>query len=248
MQDKYLKIITPHQSAVANKMHVPDPALMEVFITENEIKSRAQNTRDQPRSIIKNSQIGLSKEASAKMKRAAALRAFINRIRSDKPTYGTNPTSLKGISIPDTLRYTYSNELFLLADSGNDDDERIFIFATENNLKLLTGSSEWYVDGTFEVAPLLYKQMYNIAGEISGKILPLLYSLLPNKKETTYLKLFNLLSQFINPNNVTSDFEKACLNALLTIWPNVILFLCWFHFTQNLWKNMQLKKLVKDYA
>jgi hypothetical protein len=42
-----------------------------------------------------------------------------------------------------------------LADSGNDDDERIFIFATENNLKLFTSSSEWNVDGTFEFAPLL---------------------------------------------------------------------------------------------
>jgi hypothetical protein len=83
------------------------------------------------------------------------------------------------------------------------------------------------VNGTFEVAPLLFKQIYNIASEISGIILPLLYSLLPNNKERTYLKLFNLLRQFINPNNVTSDFEKACLNAFLTIWPEVILFLCW---------------------
>jgi hypothetical protein len=61
LQDKYLKIITPHQSAVANKMHVPDPALMEVYIAENDIKSKAKNTRDQPRSIIKNSQIGFVK-------------------------------------------------------------------------------------------------------------------------------------------------------------------------------------------
>jgi hypothetical protein len=43
MQDKYLKIITPHQSEVAKKMHVPDPALMEVFIAENDIKSKAKN-------------------------------------------------------------------------------------------------------------------------------------------------------------------------------------------------------------
>jgi hypothetical protein len=42
MQDKYLKIITQHQSAVANKMHVPDRALMEVFIAENDIKSKAK--------------------------------------------------------------------------------------------------------------------------------------------------------------------------------------------------------------
>jgi hypothetical protein len=43
-------------------------------------------------------------------------------------------------------------------------------------------SSELHVDGTFEVEPLLYKQMYNIAGEISVKILPLLNYFQTKKK------------------------------------------------------------------
>ena len=72
--------------------------------------------------------------------------------------------------------------------------------------------------------------------------------MLPNKTERIYLKLFNLLTDFTVPKNVTLDFEKACLNALLTVWPDVILLLCWFHYAQNFWKNMQLKKLVIDYA
>jgi hypothetical protein len=42
-------------------------------------------------------------------------------------------------------------------------------------------SSELHVDGTFEVEPLLYKQMNNI-GEISGKILPLLNYFQTKKK------------------------------------------------------------------
>ena len=74
---------------------------------------------------------------------------------------------------------------------------------------------------------------------------------MPNKTQEIYEKLFNLLNSvedFVAPVDVTTDFELACINALLVIWPNVIIFLCWFHYAQNLWKNIGLKKLAKDYV
>jgi hypothetical protein len=209
--DKSMKIITHHQSSVGGKLHFPDPALIETFVSLEEAKIMAKNTTENPRSIIKKSQLGLSTEAAAKMKRHHNIRYMINKIRSHKPTYGPNPANLSLLTVPPPLRFTHNNELFLLCDSGYGDEERVFIFATENNLKLLQDADEWYADGTFEVAPLLYKQMYNIAGEISGKILPLLYSLLPNKTEKIYLKLFDLINKFPDfrpPNNATLDFEK----------------------------------------
>jgi hypothetical protein len=107
------------------------------------------------------------------------------------------------------------------------------------------------MDGSFEVSPLIYKQMYNIAAKIKGKSLPMLYSLLPNKSEKINVKLFQLLSSvpnFKSPVEATTDFELACINALLKVWPATVIFLCWFHFVQNLWKNIQLKKLKKDYV
>ena len=42
--------------------------------------------------------------------------------------------------------------MFLLHDSGVDDDERILIFATQKNIKLLD-NSHLFADGTFDVAP-----------------------------------------------------------------------------------------------
>ena len=39
---------------------------------------------------------------------------------------------------------------------------------------------------------------------------------------------------------VTIDLDElAILNALLSVWPNINVFYCWFHFCQNLWKNIQ---------
>ena len=47
----------------------------------------------------------------------------------------------------------------------------------------------------------------------------MIYTLLPNKQEQTYLKLFKLFEDApdIEPKDVTMDFELASLNALLKI-------------------------------
>ena len=70
--------------------------------------------------------------------------------------------NLSNLTIHEPLKYTYNNEYFIWQDSGYGDPQRVFIFATEANIKLLASYNEWYMDGTFEVSPLIYKQMYNI--------------------------------------------------------------------------------------
>jgi hypothetical protein len=50
------------------------------------------------------------------------------------------------------------------------------------------------------------------------------------------------------PAEITLDVELVSINAVLNVWPNVTIWLCWFHYTQNLWKNIQHKKLAKDYV
>ena len=91
--------------------------------------------------------------------------------------------------------------------------------------------------------------MYNFSANIGGKILPLMYTLLPSKSEIIYLKLFKMFQEMQNfePKDITVDFELAVTNALLKIWPNIIINYCWFHYSQSLWRNIQLKNLAKDY-
>ena len=38
----------------------------------------------------------------------------------------------------------------------------MLVFATDNALRHLTSSDTWYMDGTFNVAPLLVTQLYVI--------------------------------------------------------------------------------------
>jgi hypothetical protein len=175
----------------------------------------------------------------------------MNRQRSNKATYGDNPKSIADIIVPIDLTVILVNkEPFVWKDSGYGDPDRIIVFTTESNIKLLIAHKQWFADGTFEVAPLIYKQMYNISASIRGKILPLVYTLLNCKNEKIYIKLFEMLNDIPNfaPAEITLDFELASMKAVLKVWPNITIWLCWFHYTQNLWKNIQQKMLAKDYV
>ena len=63
--------------------------------------------------------------------------------------------------------------------------------------------------------------MYSIHGVLREKTLPLLYSLLPNKKQETYEKLFRIVQQHVQrkPTFITIDFEKAAENAFAIVFP-----------------------------
>lgn len=50
-----------------------------------------------------------------------------------------------------------------------------------------------YVDGTFKLAPLIFKQIYVVLAEKNGYVFPLLYCLLVNKQRHTYERLFDLI-------------------------------------------------------
>jgi hypothetical protein len=96
--------------------------------------------------------------------------------------------------------------------------------------------------------------IFNVFNESSnsehkGKILPLVYTLLNRKNEKVYFEFFNMFADVheLAQTEITLDFELATINAVLKVWPRIIIWLCWFHYTQNFWKNIQLKQLAKDY-
>ena len=44
------------------------------------------------------------------------------------------------------------------------------------------------------------------------------------------------------PKSFAHDFEKGALNAVVESFTDINIFGCYFHFAQNLWKQMQQKK------
>lgn len=159
---------------------------------------------------------------------------------------------LVSLQIPDEYKnYSPSigvNEQFLLADS-RPSNERILIFGRPLGLKLLKDSMFWYMDGTFKVAPTLFCQVSVILVEFLGGVHSAIYSLLPNKKETTYEKLFNMihtLQSDLKPQSIACDFELGAITAIKNSFEDVNIFGCYFHLSQNfLKKNWRLTFIIK---
>ena len=79
---------------------------------------------------------------------------------------------------------------YLLYDSADDDPGRFFMFGTQRNLDMLVDNGNWFVDGTFKVAPHLFYQVHTIH---EHSVLPMLYVVLQSKREedhTRGLQLF----------------------------------------------------------
>ena len=78
----------------------------------------------------------------------------------------------------------------------------------------------------------------------------MVYALLPNKTEVSYVLFFNLLTGYIRvpPRSIMTDFEKAALNALRKSFKDASIQGCYYHLVSNLWKHVVNEGLKKFYS
>ncbi|CAF0986789.1 unnamed protein product [Brachionus calyciflorus] len=74
----------------------------------------------------------------------------------------TKNKKLSEVELNDKYKYTKSGKLFVLFDTGADDPNRIIILGTEDNIRLLNSEIIWFIDGTFEVSPQPFKQLFSV--------------------------------------------------------------------------------------
>jgi hypothetical protein len=75
-----------------------------------------------------------------------------------------------------------SSKPFLQYDSGPMDQNRICVFSKQGNMIHLSKANIILTDGTFHSSPSVFQQLYNITGYIKGKHLPLVVTLINDKK------------------------------------------------------------------
>lgn len=113
------------------------------------------------------------------------------------------------------------------------------IFGTESNLRILCSSEFAISDGTFSIHPVLFSQFYVFHGLYLGKVLPLLFCLLPDKTYNTYVRLLELIKTIaknigciFKPKKFHIDFELAMINAITSVFSDNCIQGCLFHFSQ----------------
>ena len=149
---------------------------------------------------------------------------------------------------------TASGEDFLMAEDGEGED-RLIMFATEVNIKLLCEAQPSMFDGTFQTCPRLFYQIFTIHAFKNGRQFPLVNALLPNKSQATYVRVLELEKQkadslqvSLEPQIVLSDFELAIKQAVELSFPTTDFRGCYYHFSQALMRKCGLHVAYREDA
>lgn len=178
--------------------------------------------------------------------------------RSRKGVLPAEPNNSQEIDIQfflDNMKYP-DNSDFFLCDSGPNDPKRILIFGSkDSDLRRLSESDTWYMDGTFWVVPHVFYQLFTVHAYVYGQQFPFLYCLLPDKTELTYQKLFVMIQNIFRERNlplsalksVVTDFEPAIANAFRRVFPYISSLGCFFHYSQAIYRKVQTDGLSLAY-
>ena len=129
------------------------------------------------------------------------------------------------------------------------------MFTTEQNLNTLSAAEMFaHCDGTFSICPCLFYQLFTIHCFKHGKLFPMVYFLLPNKRRVTYNNAFLLLKEVsqnygftLMPTYVKPDYELALVQSLQISFPNCTFKGCYYHFAQAIWCKVQNLGLASAY-
>lgn len=146
------------------------------------------------------------------------------------------PHTLHALVIPSAFQTTIAGQRFLLSQHVNSD---FIIFATPDNLRMLCQADTLFMDGTFDIAPRLFSQVYTIHAFLRDRLLPLVYVLMSSKTTQQYVEVFaqlkqscNQLGLLLDPTNIMTDFESGIIPAVRQEFPQACHKGCQFHHSQ----------------
>ena len=84
--------------------------------------------------------------------------------RQKRSTLPAEPRTLSELTITGHWASTGGStpQPFLVYDNGIEASERLLIFASPEQLRQLAVADTWFMNGTFDVAPRLFRQLYVI--------------------------------------------------------------------------------------
>ncbi|CAF2568047.1 unnamed protein product [Rotaria sp. Silwood2] len=198
--------------------HAPNPSISGICQCRSEIRDVSKTTMA-AHSIVAISIATASTAVLSQFPPINNLKRTICRRRAANLNFPANPRSLSEIHINGSFSLTKKKEQFLQYDSGYHDSDRFLLFATSQQLDLLQSCTDVYMDGTFKVVPELYYQLYSIHGLVQRNIISLAYILMPR-----------------------------AMKAINSRWPQSSVHACFFHLTQNVYRQVQKAGFTTKYG
>ena len=169
----------------------------------------------------------------------ALVRSYIRQLVSLDPK---NKISSESCKTKDKLNFL----LFSLRMQ----EHYVYGFASPAMLSWTKESKIIGIDGTFHSSPSRYYQVIIFVGRTDIMNVPLLFLVLPNKQELTYICAFNVYLQILKANGINfypnvkfvCDFEMAEVNAIKSVFitKESTLQLCYFHYCKALKEKLGL--------
>jgi hypothetical protein len=193
----------------------------------------------------------------------ASMAAMVRRARIEAEKWMANTRSF---TLPPPFQKNAAEESWVLADTGEQDPERIVVVSSPVCQKALETATDLFIDGTFDACPDSFYQLMTIHGIVAEIMvngrhqsntvsLPLCFALLPRKSAECYSRLLKLLRDKIamDPKTFLMDFEQGLASAIREAFPGTEIHFCFFHFGQSLWRHVgqiyggiQLYKVAKS--
>lgn len=142
---------------------------------------------------------------------------------------------------------------FLLADYmhvGN----RIIVFCIKEAREIIPQIQDFLSDGTFKSCPKPFNQIYTMHGNFKStqnetNIIPLIYAFMTRRDAKSYEILFSLIKSEIpdwKPKKYKTDFEKAAMKSIKSVFPSVQVKGCYTHLKKNIWDKSRALNLTSD--
>ena len=228
--------------------NLPNPAEVAVRKARNAMQIQAETTEDRTQAIIGGNVQQLSAAEKAQLPNLETMRRGIRRARQGDIPVAPQPAN-HNLVIPPAYSTLENGDAFLQYDNNN--AERISIFGTDDGLNFLAHADDWFMDGTFTVAPPQFAQLYTVHGLSADHLVVCCYALLPNKRRGTYVEFLQQVHRLTNgfiPQSIMIDFEQACIGAIPIVYPNTFVFGCLFHLSKSIFRHVQANGLQLQYS
>ncbi|KAL7301944.1 hypothetical protein TKK_0005537 [Trichogramma kaykai] len=221
--------------------HVVESAELKASKVKEKLKKDASKTSENLGNIIDKRLHNIDATTSYLLPNQKSLCRTIQRQRNQILNAPALPASVFDLNVPTMFTNTIRGDQFLLDDYATD-NTRVLTFTTSANLKILRRCDIWQGDGTFDVVPSIFEQLYTIHGRYQGTLIPLVYILSTHCTGDIYKRVLETLvssCRKLNPTRLIIDFENAYINAFSDVFPDSEIHGCFFHFAQCIWRHIQ---------
>ena len=153
--------------------HADDDLKVQASKVKATMKDHATATRGKPSQILADTAVAVPVEVRAAFGDTESVKCTIRRYK--RGALPKEPASLREMGVDDSWGQ-FEGQDFLLHDSGQEAANRVLVFGTAEGLRHLGRSSQWFMDGTFASAPILFKQLYVIRAPLGETTVACVYA------------------------------------------------------------------------